>query len=275
MNRKELLGFEVGQVNWKELIGKSVFTTEVAILKCTSGHAVIVIDSQKHVFRANTHFLMKEFTLLQVLELSDDFSVTYCQFSMRISNEIYARISSSVYMIADQSAPDMYSEESLVVIDYLFRSICHLYENEGHAYGKEMLINLLLAYTYELYELTKNYADKRLASSSTNTETSILNRFYNLIFRYHTSHRDVKFYASKLNISERYLYKIVKSNIKITPKQMIDDYVIAIIQKTLLTTALSFQQISDKFNFYDQSVLGQFFRRNTGMTLSEFRNKHR
>lgn len=33
MNRKELLGFEVGQVNWKELLGKSVFTTEVAILR--------------------------------------------------------------------------------------------------------------------------------------------------------------------------------------------------------------------------------------------------
>ncbi|MFK1959451.1 hypothetical protein ACIXEN_22095 [Bacteroides fragilis] len=27
-------------------------------------------------------------------------------------------------------------------------------------------------------------------------------------------------------------------------------------------------------NFTDQSAMGQFFKRNTGMTLSEFRNKH-
>ena len=138
-----------------------------------------------------------------------------------------------------------------------------------------MLIHLLLAYTYELYEQTRNFAEKRHASSSiTNTDSNILNRFYGLIRKYHTIHRDVKFYASTLNISERYLYKIVKGNIKITPKQMVDDYVIALIKKTLLTTSLSFQQIADRFNFYDQSVMGQFFKRNAGMTLSDFRNKH-
>jgi transcriptional regulator, AraC family len=272
---RESLGVEVGQTDWKELIGKIRFTTEVAMFKCTSGQAVIVIDSQKHIFRANINFMLKEFTLFQVLEVSDDFCVTYCQFPMKVSNEIYARISSNIYMITDQSVPDIYTEESLVVADSLFGSICHLCQNENHAYHKEMLIHLLLAYTYELYEQTRSFAEKRHASSSiTNTDSNILNRFYGLIRKYYTIHRDVKFYASTLNISERYLYKIVKGNIKITPKQMVDDYVIALIKKTLLTTSLSFQQIADRFNFYDQSVMGQFFKRNAGMTLSDFRNKH-
>jgi AraC family transcriptional activator of pobA len=67
---------------------------------------------------------------------------------------------------------------------------------------------------------------------------------------------------------------VVKETIHITPKQMIDYYLTALIKKTLLTTSLTFQQIADKLNFTDQSAMGQFFKRNTGMTLSEFRNKH-
>lgn len=272
-NRKEILGLEVGTSNWRELVGKIQFTTEVTLFKCTSGYAVIAIDSRQHVFRAHINFLMKEFALFQVLEVSDDFSVTYCRFSVRLSNEIYARISSNIYTITEQSVPDIYTEDSVKVMDYLFESICHLYENEGHAYHKEMLISLILAYTYELYEQTRKYARRQSIPQITNTKMNVLNRFYDLIFKHHRQRRDVKFYANALNISERYLYKIVKENIRITPKQMIDDYVVALIKKTLLTTSLSLQQITDELNFSDQSVMGQFFKRNAGMTLSEFRNR--
>lgn len=273
-NRKETLGLEVGSSNWKDIVGKMQITTEVTLFKCTSGHAVIAIDSQQHVFRAGINFLLKEFALFQVLEVSDDFSVTYCRFSMKLSNEIYARINSNIYTITEQSVPDIYTEKDLTVANYLFESICHLYGNENHAYHKEMLISLILAYTYELYEQTRKFAKKQSVPPVSNTNMCVLNRFYGLIFQYHRQRRDVKFYADKLNISERYLYKIVKENIKITPKQMIDDYVIVLIKKALLTTPLSLQQIADELNFPDQSAMGQFFKRNAGMTLSEFRNRN-
>jgi AraC-like DNA-binding protein len=273
-NRKETLGLEVGSSNWKDIVGKMQITTEVTLFKCTSGHAVIAIDSQQHVFRAGINFLLKEFALFQVLEVSDDFSVTYCRFSMKLSNEIYARINSSIYTITEQSVPDIYTEKDLTVANHLFESICHLYGNESHAYHKEMLISLILAYTYELYEQTRKFAKKQSVPPVSNTNMCVLNRFYGLIFQCHRQRRDVKFYADKLNISERYLYKIVKENIKITPKQMIDDYVIVLIKKALLTTSLSFQQIADELNFPDQSAMGQFFKRNAGVTLSEFRNRN-
>lgn len=267
------LGFEVGQSNWSELLNKTHFTSEVSIFKCTSGYAVISINSQEHIFRANINFLLKEFALFRVLEVSDDFSVTFCRFSLELCNEIYARLNDYIFEVTEQSVPDIYSEDKLHMIDYLFKSMCLLYENQHHAFRKEMLINLVLSYTYELYELTKPFANRKI-EPITNNNVYVLNHFYDLIFEHHLQYRDVKFYANALNISERYLHKIVKGALDITPKQMIDYYMIALIKKIILTTSWTFQQIADKLNFTDQSAMGQFFKRNTGMTLSEFRNKH-
>ena len=273
MNEKNKLQFEVGTSDWSEFLGKTHFTSEVTIFKCTSGYAVITINSQQHTFRAPINFLLKEFALFQVLEVSADFSVTYCRFSMELCNEIYTQLDDRIFEVTEQSVPDIYTEDKLQMIDHLFNCMCLLYNNKHHSCYNKLLINLVLSYTYELYEQTKPFVKKQTVPTN-NSNIYILNHFYDLIFDFHTIHHDAKFYADALHISERYLYKVLKETIHITPKQMIDYYLTALIKKTLLTTSLTFQQIADKLNFTDQSAMGQFFKRNTGMTLSEFRNKH-
>lgn len=76
-------------------------------------------------------------------------------------------------------------------------------------------------------------------------------------------------------MSGRYLYKIVSSTRRITPKQLIDDMVISLIKQTLLTTSLNNQQISDKFGFSDQSAFGQYFKRCVGISPWSFRDKNK
>lgn len=272
-NIKTDFRFEVGQSDWSELLGKTHFTSDVSIIKCTSGQAVITINSQQHVLRANISFLLIEFALFQVLEVSEDFKVTYCRLSLELCNEIYTHLDDRVLEVTQHSAPDIYTEESLHAADLIFRSICHLYENKSHAYRNQLLINLAISYAYELYEITNPFVDKQV-ERMTHTHVYIINHFYDLIFEYHLQNRHVGFYATTLNITERYLHKIVKGTLGITPKQMIDFYMIALIKKMLLTTSLTFQQIADKLNYPDQSALGQFFRRNTEMTLSDFRNSY-
>lgn len=85
----------------------------------------------------------------------------------------------------------------------------------------------------------------------------------------------MQFYADELNISTRYLYKITMNVLKMTPKELVDYYVIAAAKKMLLTTILTNQQIADRLNFSDQSAFGQYFKRNVGVSPAEFRHKYK
>lgn len=88
-------------------------------------------------------------------------------------------------------------------------------------------------------------------------------------------HRDVQYFAKRLNISVRYFFNVCKQETGMTPKEFINDIIISELKHILLTTNLSLQQITLKYDFPDQSAFTQFFRRNTGMTPSEFRHQHK
>ena len=88
-------------------------------------------------------------------------------------------------------------------------------------------------------------------------------------------HRDIKYYADKLNITSRYLYKICKETTGLTPKQMIDYTIVGKAKKLLLTTEMANQQISGELLFPDQATFGQYFKRNVGMSPLEFRKKYK
>jgi len=62
---------------------------------------------------------------------------------------------------------------------------------------------------------------------------------------------------------------------QMTPKESIDYFVTGTAKRLLLSEDLNNQQIADKLNFPDQSTFGQFFKRNVGMSPSEFRKKYK
>ncbi|MBR3947358.1 MAG: AraC family transcriptional regulator, partial [Bacteroidales bacterium] len=60
-----------------------------------------------------------------------------------------------------------------------------------------------------------------------------------------------------------------------TPKDFINETIIGEIKNALLTTEMSHQQIADRFGFPDQSAFGQFFKRQEGISPSEFRKMYK
>lgn len=266
--------FEVGQSTWEDQIGKIYFTENISILKCTSGRAVISINSQQHILQSNVSFILLDSMLFQVLDRSEDFMMTYCLFSLRFFNEIYPMLDDKVIDGIQFNAPDLYQESDLELADLAFRHLCALYKNKDHAYKNRLAINLVINYILEIYEILRPLL-KDQQKSTTNYSSYIFGRFYRLVYEHHLEHKNIEFYTKQLNISSRYLYKITKNVLQITPKQLIDYYIVSIAKKLLLTTILTNQQIGDKLNFSDQSSFGQFFKRNVGISPSEFRRKYK
>ena len=80
------------------------------------------------------------------------------------------------------------------------------------------------------------------------------------------------FYADRLCISTRYLSTIIRSVAHSTAKEFIDRSVVLEIKMLLESTELSVQEIAYRLHFPDQSYLGRFFKKHTGVSPTEFRN---
>lgn len=100
----------------------------------------------------------------------------------------------------------------------------------------------------------------------------IAHRFIRLVKEEVAAHHQAEYYAVRLNISQRYLNKIIWRHTRgRTPKQMIDAQLTAVIKSLLADPTLSLSEIALRLSFPDQSYFSRFFRRNTSMSPSDYR----
>lgn len=99
----------------------------------------------------------------------------------------------------------------------------------------------------------------------------IYHKFIDLLLTNRDMHRDVDYFARRLCITKSYLAGITRQIIGRTPKEMIDEHIVRAIKTQLAFGDDSLQQIAEQMNFPDQSYLGRYFKRHTGMHPSAFR----
>ena len=100
----------------------------------------------------------------------------------------------------------------------------------------------------------------------------IFDRFMRLVMDHHIQHRTVGFYAEKLNLTPKYLSKIIKTASGRSAPEWIDSYVILEAKNLLKYSTTPIKEIVYKLNFPNQSVFYKFFKAHTGMTPTEYRN---
>lgn len=267
--------YEFEHIIGENLINRVFFETEYLILKATSGKATIQINSEVHLFEAGTNFLLSDGSMLKFTECSDDFEMDVIHYSSDFLNEVYPQLDNRIFDIIIYSAPDLYGKEEARMSDLLFEQLHILHSKNRHTFQSKLAINTTINYLYEIYELTQNKTDSQTISASTDRKTELLNRFYELCLENYTIHRNIEFYAERLNITSRYLYKICQDTYQMTPKESIDYVIIRKAKKMLLTTTMTLQQISIYLNFPDQASFGQYFKRKVGITPSEFKNRYK
>jgi AraC-like DNA-binding protein len=267
--------FRVITSDFSEIVGSTHFNTDLKFIRCHSGNAVIAIDSIEHSFTEQHSFILSEYMTFQVKEVSVDFSVTCITITLPFYYEIVAGFDGTIFNVLLHSAPELYKRSDLQAANLIFENLCLLYENPNHSNRRAMAMNLIACYIYEIYELTLPHINIGIGKSKRAQFTSTIFSLYGLVAEHCYNNKNIEFYAEKLNMSSRYLYKIVHNTCHISPKQLIDDVIVSLIKQSLLTTTLNNQQLSDKFGFSDQSAFGQYFKRCTKMSPSEFREKNK
>ncbi|MEY8759639.1 helix-turn-helix domain-containing protein [Chryseobacterium tongliaoense] len=99
----------------------------------------------------------------------------------------------------------------------------------------------------------------------------IISRFLNLIDVHFKEERSVSFYADKLNISPNYLNIVCKKNLKASASSLIQNRILLEAKRLLKVSEMSVKDIVYDLGFYDHASFSKFFKAQTGMTPSQFK----
>lgn len=97
--------------------------------------------------------------------------------------------------------------------------------------------------------------------------------FMRQLGEHYKQERSVGYYAQRLCITPKYLTTLVKRTSGRSVSEWIDTFVITEAKTLLKYSNLSIQEIAYQLNFPNQSFFGSYFKRNTGMSPSQYKTQ--
>ncbi|NLJ42798.1 MAG: AraC family transcriptional regulator [Bacteroidales bacterium] len=101
----------------------------------------------------------------------------------------------------------------------------------------------------------------------------LVENFLLLVRENYREHREMEFYAGKLNLTPKYLSKAIRQKSGKTGSEWIEDHVMLEARALLKSTDKSISQISDELNFPSQSFFGKYFKRLAGLSPMQYRKR--
>ena len=242
---------------------------------CRSGTASItVFNNRFHIMRGMVVTLLP-WQLVSIKEISDDFRITF----FKISQDMFTDTLSSLWRLTPKflfyMRRHIASEPNEGYIPR-FLSFCALFshrmEHAPRNCRRESVMQLLRVFYWDIYAKYLNDPQAEKSTAYTRKEEYAC-RFMHMIIEKHSPDLDIAYYADKLSISPKYLTNLIRSISGHSAREWIVYYTILEIKSLLRESSMDLKTIVSKVNFPDQSTLSRFFRRYTGMTPSEYREK--
>lgn len=244
-----------------------------ALCICTDGKVDLEIDGQKHHVNAHSFLIAAPSTIVKFLKTSSDFKMKLLFFD---KNFLIKNISNPFII----EKMNLFSEGSYSLVktteknSLQIQSLLNYLKKKSRKQGKfteeivrTIIFNLLLE-TAEIME--KEHHD--LAEKEEGKKDIYL-KFSKLIRENIRQQRSVQFYADQLFVSPKYLIEIIKKASGKTPHEVIDETLLKEAYVMLGNPAITISEIAFQLQFNSTSAFGRFFKKQTSISPSEYRNR--
>ena len=142
-------------------------------------------------------------------------------------------------------------------------------------FSSEIIGGLLAATIYKVGDILTHYLTEHpeVDSPIHNRAEEYFRQFTELLGEHYKHERSVGFYARQLCITPKYLTTLIKRISGKSVSEWIDNYVILEAKTLLKYSNMSVQEIAYYLNFPNQSFFGSYFKRNAGMSPSQYKAK--
>lgn len=244
---------------------------EIVVL-CMSGEIEALINLNHVTVMPNNVITLLPGTIFQVNDIKGDLKIYFLGFSSAyLENKERAKsLLQAIYFTLGKPQIKV-SEKEAGTIQRYFELLIDLYENYNEKAKEEMAENIFVD-THKginiLYGRLSEVENPNVPKSE-----QLCRAFTELVMKHYSENRNVSWYAEKLEISHAHLCSIVKQTTGKNCADIISSMVIMDAKSQLKSTQQSIQNISDSLNFANMSFFGKYFKRHTGMSPLEYRNK--
>lgn len=142
-------------------------------------------------------------------------------------------------------------------------------------FSSEIIGGLIAATIYKVGDILTHYLTEHpeVDSPIHNRAEEYFRQFTELLGEHYKHKRSVGFYARQLCITPKYLTTLIKRISGKSVSEWIDNYVILEAKTLLKYSNMSVQEIAYYLNFPNQSFFGSYFKRNAGMSPSQYKAK--
>lgn len=237
------------------------------IIYCLEGEAELSLLFKPYVFRRGMAAIISPDMYPSFISATGGFRVFYCLLDGGFAEKVF-------YNLPYEFFDAMYMEPLLPPANGMglwADMLGKVYGDKANAHRQDILADLLHALALDYFHKWDMCFGMKRLKEGNNSAESICMRFYGLVLEHCREHRDTAFYAGKLCITPCYLAMVTRQVCQETPKQAIDRQVTLEIKYLLRNTDMTAGQIAADLHFADTSYLCRFFRRHTGLSLTEYR----
>lgn len=240
--------------HFKEMVQQRTLFTKLLLIR--KGTATVVINEQdeRKTLNADSLLVMTSRHVINEIELTPDFEAECVLVDTDMVDE------NTIYHL---------TEEKHKSVSDVF-NIIHNIVRHQHINKVEMIQSMFNVLRLILEELPY---EERSISHDFKHKKEVYEIFLHHLYRNFRKERQIRFYASNMNVSTAYLSRLVKE----ISGSTINEHVTSLIYKEacnlLSHSDMSIGEIADALSFSDQSALTNFFKMRAGMTPLVYRNK--
>lgn len=250
---------------------KATIIEGVVFLLCTEGNSIAKINSRTFTIKRGTLLTLLPGCICESIICSEDYSYEYMFFSVDFMTELYFPFNVKLLEIINQSPlVNLTKVQFNDLIDFHAFIVKH-YKKEDNLYRVQLAKNLLASFMTEVCDIYSNSQDIRTDVHGRKVETCRL--FFRLLLEYIKSERTIQFYADKLCVTPKYLSQLVKEISGKPISEWINGIIIVIIKSMLKKTKMTISQISEELKFPSSSFFCRYFKKQTGITPSQYRDR--
>lgn len=253
------------------------FNCGVQIL-CVHGNGVISTGAQCFHLQEMSEIIFWDGSIMQLLPSSDDFLVRMVLYPKRVFLQAAVSLDTTFFNYMREFPLYNHGQEKdaqswekvnlwLDMAKMLFTQPAGLFKERLELNFLQSMLMWIFSTIPDTYvSVARSYTRKQL----------LFHRFMHLIHEHALREHQIGFYADRLCISSRYLNEITVEYSKgKTPKELIDEQLTVEIKVQLNKLELSVEEVAGICCFPDSSYLSRFFKKHTGITPKEFRNREK
>lgn len=247
-------------------------TDAIIFAICLKGSAEICLNLKSITLRENNLMVITPNQIVQFLYKSEDFSV---RCIVMTQNFIEGNINSfqntvpTILHVINNPCTTLEKNELSTLLEY-HSFIWMKIRAEHSPYKKEIVKGLLQALYHEIMTIILKHQPSERVKKSRKEE--LFELFLKEILQNYNKNRSVAFYADRLCLTPKHLSSTIKEVTGKAASEWIDNLVILAAKAMLKTPNKTIQQIADELNFANQSFFGKYFKDQTGMSPSQYKN---